>query len=216
MLNFRLFLSCTTILSVLFYPRWLFTLSTSHTRFMAAFDPNFCAGNRDDDKLCACRVYKEKEDREPDDPELCKNCGHMSTAHPLDTIPGGGRPSSVPTTFSKAMGSLISKAMTQSGTSAPKATEQEARKETSKGFRSKKSVRFISKKCIADELIHAKQFPQASAQLKQSNHDQEEKSKKEDFIQCCTRLSPHDWHQCTSHEFAYYTCTHVLFRSKHS
>lgn len=42
----------------------------------------FCAGTGPDGNPCICRRCVPKTNKDPDDPDICKNCSHMESAHP--------------------------------------------------------------------------------------------------------------------------------------
>lgn len=91
-----------------------------------------CRGKDADGSQCICtRSTATKEDDQGRN--VCVNCGHIESAHPLD-VP---RPGALVRKFRDAA-LLPRKASTTGSTSALKATEEEAIAETSSGLRKRK------------------------------------------------------------------------------
>ncbi|KAJ7020131.1 hypothetical protein C8F04DRAFT_1275489 [Mycena alexandri] len=100
-------------------------------------DYTLCLGEQPDGRQCICRRYTPKPNQPEDGPDICKNCNHMASSHPLPT------PSAPTTRFSVADivkdfrdAGKVQKAPAK--TSELKASSSVAHAETSEGLRKKR------------------------------------------------------------------------------
>ncbi|KAJ7900443.1 hypothetical protein B0H13DRAFT_1883526 [Mycena leptocephala] len=99
-------------------------------------DHSLCLGEQPDGRQCVCRRYTKKPNQREEDPDICKNCGHIESGHPL-------LPPPPPTHFSV---SNLVKDFREAGkvkkepasTSELKASASTAHAETSEGLRKKR------------------------------------------------------------------------------
>ncbi|KAJ7261035.1 hypothetical protein C8J57DRAFT_1719818 [Mycena rebaudengoi] len=129
-------------------------------------DPTMCRGKDADGSQCICtRSTATKEDDQGRN--VCVNCGHIESAHPLD-VP---RPGALVRKFRDAA-LLPRKASTTGSTSALKATEEEAIAETSSGLRKRKPATDTeppSSKKVKKEKDTAKEKDSGRAKGKSDN-----------------------------------------------
>ncbi|KAJ6504652.1 hypothetical protein C8R47DRAFT_1209923 [Mycena vitilis] len=104
--------------------------------------PTRCLGEQPDGRQCPCLRFTKKPNQREEDPDICKNCSHMESAHPLP-LPVQ---SSLPTPSSHISVADIVKDFRDAGkvkkepasTSDLKASTSAAQAETSDGLRKKR------------------------------------------------------------------------------
>ncbi|KAF8126451.1 hypothetical protein K438DRAFT_1790467 [Mycena galopus ATCC 62051] len=93
----------------------------------------FCAGTGPDGNRCICRRHVPKAKKDVDNPDICKNCNHIESAHPVASTPRLDISSYV-----KDLRDAGKVKAGPSSTSQLKATVSDAEAETSAGLRPKK------------------------------------------------------------------------------
>jgi hypothetical protein len=115
----------------------LFSSPTRLSMDHPTLDHALCLGEQPNGRQCVCRRYTKKPDQREEDPDICKNCGHIESGHPLSLPPPPAASFSV-TSLVKDFRDAGKVRKEPASTSELKASASVAQAETSAGLRNKR------------------------------------------------------------------------------